>query len=299
MDLNILSKIKIKLLEYTDYNNYIYKKYNIIPFKKINEINTTNTNYIYNNFKLYIDKNELENSELYNYITTLITSINFNKLKKKKLILSLLNFNDNILNKIILNTIIEKKYIFNNHIKLNFDETNIPHNILHFVIFYNLDIDILLYVLLLLYYLHDKDIIFINSDNDIFNYPWNNTNNKLLIKFNDNIIINNNEDIIYKNGNYSEINKLEYSDTLYKSISIYKLLCYKILEYDQYNLNNINYNYDYNYEELFINNIKLNDTKYLLNIEINSIKTNIILLKSIIILILLFNILHYNYISYF
>jgi hypothetical protein len=123
--------------------------------------------------------------------------------------------------------------------------------------------------------------------------------NKLLIKFNDNIIINNNEDIIYKNGNYSEINKLEYSDTLYKSISIYKLLCYKILEYDQYNLNNINYNYDYNYEELFINNIKLNDTKYLLNIEINSIKTNIILLKSIIILILLFNILHYNYISYF
>ena len=239
-NIDLLQKIDINDIKYNHntftHNNKVNNPSNNIGIC-INGITEDNSSYKIDNFKLYINNVIYEESELKSYIDIIINTRTI--LEKKYLILSLLNYNNNIFNNFIIKVLLFNKFIKNNNITLFLTEEYIPLNILHFIIFYNLNLDNLLYVLLLLYYIYDKDI---------FSYETvMGEDNKIKLDIN-------NLNYIY----YNIIWLNNQSGKIYKSINIGLYICDKIINFNDYNLDNINKNFDYNYEDIFLNDITIN-----------------------------------------
>jgi hypothetical protein len=172
---------------------------------------------------------------------------------KINLLISLL---ENKITKIIINYYLINEISFNNFIffllKCHFDNfiiypTNI--NIIHFILFNNLDIDLLLNILIIFYYIKDNKIEF-NFQKEFFtSFGWKSTN-KIIIR---NLI----------NHNILNLHLINLINKLYEGINNY----------------NININFNINYNKLLFEKYEFNTEYQLsyfsLNNDLNSIVSSI------------------------
>ena len=186
-----------------------------------------------------IDLVQLKISSLHNLIELIIK----NTLDKKILIISILKFNDEVINKYIVRLLNASRTYFYIYGKISTTIIcKIIHfkqikNILHLVIYNNLDIDILLYTLLLLYFIE--------------------INKKLVYKYSPSIS-NSKRKYLYDNNNISFV------------------LCKKIMDFDNYKFDIINT--EYNYYDIFLQNKNTNVTIHN-NLEQEKLKQELTTLK--------------------
>ena len=153
---------------------------------------------------------------MYNIIINIIQESNNDN--KKKIILSLLNDDNSKLHNFLLNLI-----------KLNNPQNilfNFTQNILHLVIFNKLDIDLLLYDLLLCYYLYDHSFQYINKYLTVVNcnnYTFDKINLNFTYDYENIFLCTNYDDKNYDNI-YDKLEKLEYDLSIEKSLNSYLLI---------------------------------------------------------------------------